>query len=171
MKFLKWLFGPNQEGKNEKYEKMPNFKKIFASLPDIVKATAIPPDDSKRENDATAQERDAARCVAEDEARAAVSKDKVQDVYIRIQTAMNRNKEIIWLLQTDREISHKSLNDLLQTYRKMKDSDSYKGMSVNYGSAGELHEISSLNERDLEGLAQKLEGKKNAGAKAFATER
>jgi hypothetical protein len=161
MKFFRWLFGPEEKGKKEKYEKisdkMPDFRKVFLSLPDIVKATILPPDDPKEANAPSSQERDAARLSAENEAKAATSKEKVDIVHARILTAIGKDKEIVWLLQTDKEIQHKSLDDLLKSYRNMKNSDSYRGMSVNYDFDGKLHQISPLTEQDLEGLARKLE--------------
>jgi hypothetical protein len=171
MKFFKWLFGPDEKGKNERYEKMPDFRKVFLSLPNIVKAAIIPTDDSKAANAPSVQERDAAKRSAENEAIAATSKEKVTEVLTRIQTAIHRDKKIVWLLQTDKEIPYESLSDLLRSYRSIKNSDSYRGMSVNYDFDGELHEISPLTEQDLEGLARKLETGKSAEGKASSIER
>lgn len=172
MRILSRLFGKNRKGrhkkeedwkgKNEKwryeqYDIMPNFRRDFLSLPDIIKATAIEPEDTKKQNVPSVQDRTAARNVAEKEAKAVTCKEKVKDVHTRIQTAKSRNMEIVWLLQTNKDIRYKSLSDLIRGYGSVRASNSYKGMSVNYASDGELHEISPLDERDLEGLAKKLE--------------
>jgi len=135
---------------------MPDFKKVFLSLPDIVKATIIPPDDPKETTAPSSGERDAARLSAENEAKAATSREKVDIVLARILTAIRKEKEIVWLLQTDKEILHRSASDLLKSYRNMKDRDLCRGMSVNYNFNGKLYEISPLSEQDLEGLSRKL---------------
>jgi hypothetical protein len=59
--------------------------------------------------------------------------------------------------QADEDVPFKSVRELIESYRNVKDSDSFRGMSVNYAHKGSLHEISPLNEQELEGLAQKLE--------------
>jgi hypothetical protein len=147
MGILSWLFE-----KNEKCETMPDFRKVFLSLPNTIKATKIPP---KIENAPSVQDRTAARVVAENKAKKATSEEKVKEVYARIQTARSRNKEIVWLLQTDKDFRYKSLNDLIENYANLKDTDLYRGMSVNYVSDGELHEIYPLCVQDLEGLTKK----------------
>jgi len=157
MRVLRWLFGANVEEKYERYERMPDFRKNFVSLPDIVKATKIQSVDTHMQNVVSVQERAEAKDNAERETRAAISKEKVLDVYSRIQTAKRRNKEIVWLLQVDTDIRHTSLNELIASHRNLKDAESYRGMSVNYSSEGKLHEISPLVGQDLEGLAKKME--------------
>ena len=54
----------------------------------------------------------------------------------------------------------------MKSYRKIKDRNSFRGMSVNYALKGELHEISSLNELDLEGLVRQMESEKKIESKA-----
>ncbi len=162
MRFFKWLFGPEKKEKNEKHEKMPDFKNIFLSLPNVIKTTIIPTDAAKTDEMSFARKRDAAKQAAESEAKAANSRYKIAEVHTRIQTAVRRKKEIVWLLQTDKETPHESIGELLKSFRSMKSSDSFRGMSVSYDCNGELHEISPLTEQDAEGLARKLEMGKRA---------
>lgn len=162
MRILPRLYGKKErekkeKKKQEKWGKMPDFRKIFVSLPNIIKATIIP-EDIKTQNDPSVQDRADAKSAAEKETKAAASKNKVDDVYARIETAKSKNLEIIWLLQTNNEdVPFKSLSELVEHYRNEQDSDSHKGISVNYASEGKLHEICPLNEQDLDGLAKKLE--------------
>jgi hypothetical protein len=171
MRILGWLLGKNEKGrgknekgqgktektKNDQYVIMPDFRRLFAALPNIIKTTAIEQKDTKMQDALSVQEHAAAKIVAQREAKTATSKEKVRDVYTRIQTAKSKNVEIIWLLQTNEDIPYKSLSDLIGGYQKVKASDSYRGMSVNYASNEKLHTISDLTEEDLEGLAKKLE--------------
>ena len=157
MRILKWFFGKSEKPKKKQSETMPNFKKIFALLPKIINATIIP-DDTKTQDVPSVQDRAAAKSVAEKEAKTATSNEKMKDVYIRIQTAESKSLEIIWLLQTNEDVPYKSVRELIESYKNVKDSDSYRGISVNYASEGKLREISPLNEQDLDGLAKKLEG-------------
>jgi hypothetical protein len=173
MGILSWLYGTSgrekrerngqekekrkqEKAKREKYEKMPDFKKLFASLPRIIKATIIP-EEIEKQHVPSAQDRDAAKSAAEKKTKAAACKNKVDDFYARIETAMSKNLEIIWLLQTNEDVPFKTLGELIENYGNVKDNDSYRGMSVNYASKGKLYEISPLNEQDLDGLAKKLE--------------
>ncbi|GAB4354600.1 MAG: hypothetical protein Kow0099_38760 [Candidatus Abyssubacteria bacterium] len=171
IRILKRLFGKNESAKNkerkrnekakkEQYEIMPNFREQFALLPNIIKAILIP-EDTKPESGASVQEHAAAKSIAEKEAKTATSNEKVKDIYTRIQTTKNRNYEIIWLLQANEGAQYKSIDELIENYREVKDCESYRGMSVNYASNGKLYEISPLGEQDLAGLAKKLESGKN----------
>ena len=145
-----------EKAKREKCEKMPDFRKLFASLPNIVKTTIIP-EKMETQKVPSVQDRGAAESAAKMEAKKEASKDKIDNVYARIKTARSRNLEIIWLLQIDEDVPFESLTELIEGYRNVKDADSYKGMSVNYVSKGKLHEISPLNEQNLDDLAKKLE--------------
>ena len=166
MRILHWLYGKKKREKKEKkkqekikqakLEKMPDFRKLFASLPSIIKATIIP-EDVETQHVPSVQDRAVAKGVAEKEVKATASKNKVDEVYTRIETAKRKNLEIIWLLQTNEDVPYKSLTELIENYHNLKDSDSHGKMSVNYASKGKLHEISPLNEQDLDGLAKKLE--------------
>ncbi len=163
MRLFQWLSGKKErekreKKKREKYEKMPDFKKIFCSLPNIIKAATVKPKDIETQHVPSVQDRAAAKNDAEKKTKTAASKDKTDDIYTRIETAKSKNLEIIWLLQTNEDVSFKSLRELIENYRNEQDSVSIKGISVHYVSEGKLHEISSLNEQDLDGLAKKLEG-------------
>jgi hypothetical protein len=167
MRILHWLYGKKEREKKEKkkqekekrerYERMPDFKRIFCSLPNIINAAIFKPRDIETQNVPSVQDRADAKSAAEKKIKAAASKNKVDDVYARIQTTKSRNYEIVWLLQTNEDVPYKSVRELMESYRNVKDSDSIKGISVNYVSEGKLHEISPLNEQDLDGLAKKLE--------------
>jgi hypothetical protein len=170
MRILDWLYG-KKEGeskkkkkqeereKQKKYEKMPDFKKLFASLSNIIKATIIP-EDIETQHVPSVHDRADAKSAAEKKIKAADSKNKVDDVYARIETVKSKNLEIIWLLQTNEDVPYKSLSELIEDYGNVKESDSYRGMSVNYVCKGKLHEISPLSEQDLDNLAKKLECQK-----------
>lgn len=170
MRILQWLYGKKEtekrekkkqeKEKQEKYKKMPDFKKIFCSMPHIVKAADIEPTDIETQHVPSIQDRATAKSASEKEAKTASSNEKIKDVYTRIQTTKSRNYEIVWLLQTNEDIPYKSVCELIENYRNVKDRDSYRGMSVNYAHEGKLHEISPLSEQDLEGLARKLEPSK-----------
>jgi len=170
MRVLQWLYGKKErekkekkekeKEKREKFEKMPDFRKIFCSLPNIVEATISKPREIETRPTTSVEERAAAKSAAQKEAKAEASKIKVDDIYTRIVTAKNKNLEIVWLLQTDKDVPFESLSELIENYRNAKDSDLYRGMSVSYAHKGELREISPLNEQDLEGLAKKLERSK-----------
>jgi hypothetical protein len=166
MRILGWLFGKREsenkekeKQKNEtqdKYEKMPDLKRIFSSLPNIVKPTNIKSEDLKMQHSPSIQDRADAKSAAEKETKMAVSKNKVDDVYARIETAKSKNLEIVWLLHTNEDIPFKSLSQLMKNYRNIQASDSIKRISVNYVSEGRLREISPLDEQDIEGLVKKL---------------
>ena len=166
MRILHWLYGKKKREKKEKrkqekikqekLEKMPDFRKLFASLPSIIKATIIP-EDMETQHAPSVQDRAEAKGIAEKQVKDSASKNKVDEVYARIETAKSKNLEIIWLLQTNEDVPYKSVCELIENYRNVKDRDSCRGMSVNYASKGKLHEISPLNEQDLDGLAKKLE--------------
>ena len=170
MRILHWLYGKKEREKKEKkkreqekqkrYEKMPDFKRIFCSLPNIINAAIFKPRDIETQNVPSVQDRADAKSAAEKKIKAADSKNKVDDVYARIETAKSKNMESIWLLQTNEDVPFESLSELMENYRNMKDSDSYRGISVSYAHKGELREISPLNEQDLDGLAKKLECQK-----------
>lgn len=170
---LKWFFRRKERSKNKKtketekaekeqYEIMPNFRNKFLLLPTVIKA-AIIPEDTTPYNTPSVQDHAAAKSIAEKEARAAHSSDRVKDVFTRIQTTKSRNYEIIWLLRTDEDVPYKSVGELIESYNNVKDRDAFRGMSVNYASNGKLYEISPLHEQDLAGLAKKLESGKKAG--------
>jgi hypothetical protein len=166
MRILHWLYGKKrgekkekerqEKEKQEKYEKMPNFRKVFVSLPNIIKAVLIP-EDIETQHDPSVQDRAAAKSVADKATKATADKNKIDEVYTRIETVKSKNLEIIWLLQTNKDVPYKSLRELIESYRNVKDDDSYRGMSVNWAQKGKLHEISPLNEHELDGLAKKLE--------------
>jgi hypothetical protein len=162
MGILGWLFG-----KKEVYEKMPDFRRLFDLMENVIDAKKAEPKEKEIPNLTALQDLAAAKNVAEQETKAAASKEKINGVYERIQTAKGRNLEIIWLLQANKDFPCKSLTELIENYHNLKDSDSHGRMSVNYASHGKLYEISSLSEQDLAGLAKKLEsGKKvNSGAR------
>ena len=149
--------GKQEKEKREKWGKMPDFKKIFCSLPNIVNAAKSKPRDIETQHVPSVQDCADAKSAAEKKAKTATSIEKVTDIYTRIQTTKSRNYEIVWLLQTSEDVPYKSVCELIENYRKVKDRDSYRGMSVNYAFEGKLHEISPLNEQDLDGLAKKLE--------------
>ncbi len=177
MRILDWLLGKTEKGqgktdktKNDQSEIMPDYITLFAALPNTIKATAVEQKETKTQDALSIQEHAAAKIVAQTEARSATVKEKVKDVHTRIQTAKNRQMEIVWLLQADKDIPYKSLSDLIRGFENAKDSASYRGMSVNYVLNGNLHEISALDGEDLEGLAQKLEsgGKESKSSSPFA---
>jgi hypothetical protein len=170
MRILDWLYGNKErekqekkkqkKEKQEKSEKMPDFRRIFCSLPNVVKSKFLKPGDIETQHFPSFQDRADAKSAAEKELKAAVSKNKADDVCARIQTVRSKNLEVVWLLQTNEDIPYKSLKELIEGYRNVKDKDSYRGMSVNYASGGKLHEISPLHEQDLDGLAKILECQK-----------
>jgi len=171
-----WLYGKKEREKKEKkqqekenrerYETMPDFKGIFSSLPNIINAAIHKPREIEPQNVPSVHDRVAAKSAADKKTKAAASKDKVDDVYVRIETAKSKNMEIIWLLQANEDFPYKSLTELIENYHKLKDVDSHGRMSVNYAYKGELREISPLNEQDLEGLANKLESGKKVKSQA-----
>ncbi|RJP18702.1 MAG: hypothetical protein C4520_13995 [Candidatus Abyssobacteria bacterium SURF_5] len=167
MRFFKWRHKPPAKRKKEETTPvtpaMPDFKMLFLSLPDIVKPTTVPTEDATAAAPSSKARVAAARCSAESEAKAATSREKVNMVHARIQTAIQKHKEIVWLLQADKEILHGSLNDLFKSLRNLENSNSCKGISVNYVSDGKLREISPLTEQDLAGLARKCETEKSQG--------
>lgn len=161
MQILHRLFGKKKRKKKgketrEKYKQMPDFKKIFASLPDIINATIIP-ENTSTQHAPSAQDRADAKSAEEKKTKAAASKIKIEEVYARIETAKSKNLEIIWLLHTNEDVSFKTLPELIENFRNAQDRDSIKGISVNYVSKGKIREIYPLNEQDLDGLAKKLE--------------
>lgn len=165
IKLLSWLLGDEKKGKKEE-SPMPDFKADFAALPDKIQAGIIEEKDrseSIKSEQALSDRTAKAKEISDKEAKTVSDsyKAKGNDVHTRIQTVKSKNYEIIWVLQTDENIKYKSLNELVEGYKAVKGNKLFRGMSVNYISEGKLHEISPLNEYDLQGLAKKLEsGKK-----------
>lgn len=153
-------------GKKEEYEKMPDFKRIFDLMENVIDAKIAEPEDEEIPDIASLQERAVAKSVAEQETRAAASREKINEVYGRIQTAEGRNMEIIWLLRTNKDFPYKSLTELIENYHNLEDGDSRGRMSVNYASKGKLHEISPLNEQELAGLAKRMESGRKVKSEA-----
>lgn len=164
MRILRWPSGKMKKRKKEKAtkkkdERMPDFRAIFASLPNIINATIIP-ENTSTQHAPSAQDRADAKSAEEKKTKAAASKIKIEEVYARLETAKSKNLDIIWLLHTNEDVSFKTLPELIENFRNAQDRDSIEGISVNYVSKGKIREIYPLNEQDLDGLAKKLESNK-----------
>jgi hypothetical protein len=96
MRVLDRLYGKRAREKKEKrkkerakqkeHDKMPDFKKLFASLPNIIKAPAIP-EDMETQHVPSVQDRAVAKSTAEQEVRTEAARNKTDDVFARIKTA------------------------------------------------------------------------------------